>query len=166
MAWSGRTQRANAQQWANSAPVDLEDWANVSIRVEDGSRGTTLTSDVEPGGLSSRVTAFISEGVIKASRTANDAVETYAVDPATFQEEYFTEKLETKAGWNRPGSAEGWFRGFAQEIEDFVHPIRDSREPQAGIDLAVDCVNLIYFAQVSAEQGRRMSLKQCSPRNV
>ena len=47
--------------------------------------------------------------------------------------DYFTEKLETKAGWNRPSCDENWFRGFAQEIEDFVEAIRDGREPRSGI---------------------------------
>jgi len=105
------------------------------------------------------VTAFMTDGVIKANMTANDAIETYAVDPATFNDEYFTEKLETKAGWNRPSCDEDWFRGFAQEIEDFVYAIRDNREPRAGIDLAVDCVNLIYSAYLSAEEGRTVNLE-------
>ncbi len=37
--------------------------------------------------------------------------------------------------------------------------IRDDREPRAGIDLAVDCVSLIYSAYMSAEEGRIVSLK-------
>ena len=156
---SERAQKANAHQWISSDPVDVEDWANVSIRFEDGSRATILISDVGLGGLNTRVTAFMTDGVIKANMTANDAIETYAPDPATFNDEYFTEKLETKAGWNRPSCDEDWFRGFAQEIEDFVHAIRDEREPQAGIDLAVDCVNLIYSAYLSAEEGRSVSLQ-------
>lgn len=156
---SERAQNANAHQWISSDPVDVEDWANVTIRFDDGSRATVLVSDVGLGGLNTRVTAFMTDGVIKANMTANDAIETYAVDPATFNDEYFTEKLETKAGWNRPSCDEDWFRGFAQEIEDFVYAIRDNREPRAGIDLAVDCVNLIYSAYLSAEQGRTVNLE-------
>jgi predicted dehydrogenase len=156
---SERARKANAHQWISSDPVDVEDWANVSIRFDDGSRATILVSDVGLGGLNTRVTAFLTDGVIKANMTANDALETYAVDPATFNGEYFTEKLETKAGWNRPSCDEDWFRGFAQEIEDFIHAIGDDREPRAGIDLAVDCVNLIYSAYLSADEGRIVSLE-------
>lgn len=148
---SDRARKANAHRWISSNPVDVEDWANVIIRFDDGSRATVLVSDVGLGGLNTRVTAFMTDGVIKANMTANDAIETYAVDEATFNSEYFTEKLETKAGWNRPSCDEDWFRGFAQEMEDFVHAIRDNREPRAGIDLAVDCVNVIYSAYLSAE---------------
>lgn len=151
---SERAKKANAHNWISSNPVDVEDWANVTIRFDDGSRATVLISDTGLGGLNTRVTAFMTDGVIKANMTSNDAIETYAVDPTTFGDEYFAEKLETKAGWNKPSCDEDWFRGFAQEIEDFVYAIRDNRDPFSGIDLAVDCVNVIYSAYLSAEEGR------------
>lgn len=156
---SERARKANAHQWISSDPVDVEDWANLSIRFDDGSRATILVSDVGLGGLNTRVTAFMTDGVIKANVTSNDTIETYAVDPSTFEKEYFTEKLETKAGWNRPSADEDWFRGFLQEITDFVRAIRDEREPLSGIDLAVDVVNVIYSAYVSAEEGRVVKLE-------
>jgi predicted dehydrogenase len=156
---SERARKANAHQWISSDPVDVEDWANLIIRFDDGSRATVLVSDVGLGGLNTRVTAFMTDGVIKANMTANDSIETYAVDPETFNGEYFTEKLETRAGWNRPSVDEDWFRGFLQEITDFVYAIHEDREPQSGIDLAVDVVNVIYSAYVSAEEGRVVKLE-------
>jgi predicted dehydrogenase len=75
-----------------------------------------------------------------------------------FGGEYFTEKLETRAGWNRPSCDEDWFRGFSQEIADFAGAIREGREPRAGIDLAVACVEVIYAAYLSAEAGRLVEL--------
>jgi predicted dehydrogenase len=150
--------QAGANQWISSNPVDVENWANVVIRFDDGSRATVLVSDAGLGGLNTRVSAYMTDGVIKANMTGNDAIETYAPDGNVFSGEYFTEKLETKAGWNRPSCDEDWFRGFAQEIDDFVGAIGEGREPFAGIDLAVECVNVIYAAYVSAEQGRRVDL--------
>ncbi len=155
---SERAKAAGAHQWISANPVDVENWANLLITFDDGSRGNIVVSDVGLGGLNTRVTAFLTDCVIKANMTANDAIETYAPDPAAFQSEYFTEKLETKAGWNRPSCDEDWFRGFAQEIEDFVGAIREDREPRSGIDLAVDCVNVIYAAYESAETGSRVTL--------
>lgn len=157
---SERAKKANAHKWISSNPIDVEDWANVTIKFDDGSRATVLVSDVGLGGLNTRVTAFMTDGVIKANMTANDAIETYAPDPMTFNDEYFTEKLETKAGWNRPSCDEDWFRGFIQEITDFVQAIQEDREPLSGIDLAVDCVNVIYAAYLSAEEGRIVYLEQ------
>ncbi|HVW22773.1 MAG TPA: Gfo/Idh/MocA family oxidoreductase [Opitutaceae bacterium] len=153
-----RAAAAGAHRWISANPLDVENWANLVIRFEDGSRGQVTVSDAGLGGLNTRVTAFMTDGVIKANMTGNDAIETYAPDPAVFEKEYFTEKLETRAGWNRPSCDEDWFRGFAQEIEDFVGAIRGGREPFAGIDLAVDCVNVIYAAYLSAEEGRRIDL--------
>jgi predicted dehydrogenase len=155
---SERAREAGANQWISANPVDVENWANLVISFDDGSRGSIVVSDVGLGGLNTRVTAFMTDGVIKANMTSNDAIETYAPDPAAFPGEYFTEKLETKAGWNRPSCDEDWFRGFAQEIEDFVGAIREGREPRSGIDLAVDCVNVIYAAYESAETGSRVML--------
>ncbi|MBX2843797.1 MAG: Gfo/Idh/MocA family oxidoreductase [Flammeovirgaceae bacterium] len=156
---SEQAKKANAHQWISSDPLDVENWANVIIRFDDGSRASILVSDVGLGGLNTRLTAYMTDGVIKANMTSNDGIETYAVDPSTFEQEYFTEKLETKAGWNRPSCNEHWFRGFTQEIEDFVHAIKEDREPLAGIDLAVDCVSVIYAAYQSAEEGRIIHLK-------
>jgi predicted dehydrogenase len=157
-AASDAARSAGAHGWIATDPTDVESWANVVIHFEDGSRGNVNVSDTGLGGLTTRVTAFMTDGVIKANMTSNDAVETYAPDPRVFESEYFTEKLETRAGWNRPSCDENWFRGFAQEIHDFVDAIRSSRAPRAGIDLAVQCVEVIYAAYQSAQEGRRVSL--------
>jgi predicted dehydrogenase len=153
---STRAREAGANQWITANPVDVENWANLVIAFEDGSRATVIVSDVGLGGLNTRVTAFMTDGVIKANMTSNDAIETYAPDASVFQSEYFTEKLETKAGWNRPSCDEDWFRGFSQEIADFVSAIHEGREPRSGVDLAVECVNVIYAAYLSAETGTRV----------
>jgi predicted dehydrogenase len=155
---STRAREAGANQWISANPVDVENWANLIIAFEDGSRATVIVSDVGLGGLNTRVTAFMTDGVIKANMTSNDAIETYAPDSSVFHDEYFTEKLETKAGWNRPSCDEDWFRGFSQEIADFVSAIHEGREPRSGIDIAVECVNVIYAAYLSAETGRRVTL--------
>jgi predicted dehydrogenase len=155
---AARAHETGANQWISANPVDVENWANLVIRFEDGSRAQVTVNDAGLGGLNTRVTAFMTDGVIKANMTSNDAIETYAPDPAVFAGEYFTEKLETKAGWNRPSCDEDWFRGFAQEIEDFVSAIREDREPRAGIDLAVECVNVIYAGYQAAEEDRRIPL--------
>lgn len=55
-----------------------------------------------------------------------------------------------------PSCDEDWFRGFGQELQDFVGAIRENREPRSGIGLAVDCVKVIYAAYLSAETGSRV----------
>jgi predicted dehydrogenase len=150
---------AGAHQWISANPVDVENWANLVIRFDDGTRATVMVSDAGLGGLNTRVSAYMTDGVIKANMTANDGIETYAPVAGIFEKEYFTEKLETKAGWNRPSCDEDWFRGFAQEIADFAGAIHEGREPRSGIDLAVECVNVIYAGYLSAAEGRRVDLR-------
>jgi predicted dehydrogenase len=100
----------------------------------------------------------MTDGVIKVNMTQNDAMETFAPDPGAFGDERFPERLETRARWNRPSCDDDWFRGFSQELTDFVTAIRSGKQPLSGIQLAVDCVDVIYAAYVSAEEGRRVSL--------
>ncbi len=50
-------------------------------------------------------------------------------------------------------------RGYSPEMEDFVDAILTNREPVSGIGLARDCVETIYSAYLSAEQGRRVELR-------
>ena len=155
---AARATKSGANQWISANPVDVENWANAVIAFEDGSRANVIVSDVGLGGLNTRVTAFMTDGVIKANMTSNDAIETYAPDASVYHDEYFTEKLETKSGWNRPSCDEDWFRGFSQEIAHFVDAIRNGSEPRSGIDLAVECVDVIYAAYLSAETGTRVTL--------
>ena len=49
--------------------MDVENWANLVIGFEDGSRGNIVVSDVGLGGLNTRVTAFMTDCVIKANMT-------------------------------------------------------------------------------------------------
>jgi predicted dehydrogenase len=84
---SEQARKAEANQWISADSVDVENWANLVIGFEDGSRGNIIVSDVGLGGLNTRVTAFMTDGVIKANMTSNDAVETYAPSsPAILQQ--------------------------------------------------------------------------------
>ena len=150
--------RRAATKWIAADPEDVENWANVAITFEDGTRGLVTVSDAGLGGLNTEIAVYMTNAVLRVNMTQNNAVQAYAPDPAIFAKEYFTEKLETKAGWNFPSPDEGWFRGYQQEMQDFVDAIAENREPLAGIDLAVDCVEVIYAAYLSAAEGRRVSL--------
>jgi predicted dehydrogenase len=146
------------KKWISADPADVENWANLSIAFDDGSRGLITVTDAGLGGLNTTVDVRMTNATLRANMTQNDTVQAYAPEDSVFGDEYFTEKLETRAGWNSPSADEGWFRGFMQEIEDFVASLRDKREPLAGIDLAVDCVEVIYAAYLSSAEGRKISL--------
>lgn len=155
---SERARTRGAHRWIMSNPIDVECWADVVVSFDDGTRATVTVHDTGLGGLDTRVTAFLTDGVIKANMTQNDAVRTFSPEPTAFGDERFPDRLETRAGWNHPSSDDDWFRGFSQEMLDFVAAVRAGKQPLSSIQLAVDCVDVIYAAYVSAEEGRRVSL--------
>jgi hypothetical protein len=63
---------------------------------------------------------ILTNAVIQANINPNNTLTVYAPDGAVWGDEYITEKVETKAGWQFPSPEEDWMRGDPQELEDFV----------------------------------------------
>jgi predicted dehydrogenase len=137
---------------------DVEDWSVAVITFEDGTKATVHATDVSLGGVKNLVTAYLTTAVVQVNINPNSAVVAYAPDGAVFKDEYLTEKVETKAGWQFPSPDEDWMRGYPQELEDFVDAIRERREPVSGGDLAREVVEVIYAGYLSAERGCRVDL--------
>ena len=79
---------------------------------------------------------------------------TYAPDQDIYGNEFITEKLETKAGWNYASVDDEWAKGYPQEMQDFMECILEDREPLSGLQLARDVMEVIYSSYVSAASGR------------
>ncbi len=137
---------------------DVEDWAVTVITFEDGTKATVHANDVTLGGVRNTVTAFLTNGVVQANITPNTGVLAYAPDARAWGDEYLTEKVETRAGWQFPSPEEDWMRGFPQELEDFVDAIREGRRPLSDADLAREVVEVVYAGYLSAATGRRVDL--------
>jgi predicted dehydrogenase len=137
---------------------DVEDWAVAVITFEDGTKATVHSNDITLGGVRNLVTAYLTNGVIQANITPNSSVMCYAPDGRAWGDEYLTEKVETRAGWQFASPAEDWMRGYPQELEDFVDAIRERRPPLSGADLAREVVEVIYAGYLSAASGRRVEL--------
>ncbi len=150
--------RDASRAWLVTAWEDVEDWAAAILTFEDGTRATIHSTDVSLGGVKNLLTAYLSNGVIQANINPNTSLAVYAPDGAVWGEEYITEKVETRAGWQFPSPDEDWMRGYPQEMADFVAAIREGREPLSGALLARDTLEAIYAAYVSAEEGRRVDL--------
>ncbi len=151
--------RQEQRKWIPADPEDVENWGSILISFEDGTKAVVTVTDAGLGGLQEKVSVYMTNAVLHANLAQNTAVQAYAPEGAIFGDEYFTEKLETKAGWTFPSPDEDWFRGYPQEMRDFVDAIREQREPLAGLTLAADCIEVIYGAYLSAEEGRRIPLK-------
>ena len=146
------------RKWLVTSWEDVEDWSAVIITFEDGARGTVLASDGVLGGTRNTIQVYLSNAVAFGNMNPNNAVEVYAPDPGIFKDEYISEKLETKAGWNFASPDEDWMRGYPQELEDFIESILQRRQPMSGLDLAEDTMKVVYAGYLSAEKGQRITL--------
>jgi len=141
-----------------TAVEDVEDWSVALITFEDGTKATVHSNDITLGGVRNTVTAYLTNAVINANITPNTTLTAYAPDGATWRDEYISEKVETKAGWQYPSPDEDWIRGYPQELDDFVDAITMRREPLSGGALARETVEVIYAGYLSAATGRRVDL--------
>lgn len=145
-------------RFIRAAVEDVEDWSVAIITFEDGTKATVHANDISLGGVRNWLTAYLTNGVLEARITPNDALRVYAPDAAVWGDAYISEKVETKAGWQFPSPHEDWMRGYPQELEDFVDAIIQGRPPLSGAELARETVEVIYAGYLSAATGRRVDL--------
>ncbi len=141
-----------------TAVEDVEDWSVAILTFEDGTKATVHSNDITLGGVRNTVIAYFTNAVVQANITPNTVVSAYAPDGAVWGDEYISEKVETKAGWQYPSPDEDWIRGYPQELDDFVTAITMRREPLSGGALARETVEVIYAGYLSAATGRRVDL--------
>jgi predicted dehydrogenase len=149
---------AGLKRYMSTRAVDVEDWSVAVLTFEDGTMATIHSNDITLGGVRNVVTAYVTNAVIQANINPNNTLTVYAPDAAVWGDEYLTEKVETKAGWQFPSPEEDWMRGYPQELEDFIGAISERREPLSGGLLAREVVEVIYAGYVSAATGRRVEL--------
>jgi len=138
---------------------DVEDWAVLVIGFSDGSKAVTISSDCVLGGIRSKIQVYTTNSAIEINISQNNAINAYAPAEGIFKDEYITEKIETKAGWTHPSSDENWARGYFYEMEDFIDCIREDKKPRSGWYLAEETLKVIYAGYLSAEKGKRITLK-------
>ena len=152
--------RKEPRKWLVSEWEDVEDWSAAILTFEDGTKATVMSTDVSLGGVKNLVTAYLSNCVVQVNINPNTSLVVYAPDGQIWGDEYLSEKVETKGGWQFPSPDEDWMRGYPQEMEDFVDAVREGREPLSGALLAHETVEVIYAGYVSAQEGRRVDLKR------
>jgi len=146
------------RKWVVSEWKDVEDWAAVFLTFEDGTKATVFSNDITLGGVVNTVDIYLSNSIIKCNMASNNSCKVYAPAPDIFGDEYLTEKLETKAGWNFPSPDEDWMRGYPHEMQDFIESVCCDRNPISDGELGKQVVQAAYAAYLSAEQGRTVQL--------
>lgn len=140
-------------------PRDVEDIANVVITFADGTKAHIFAGDMVLGGVRNDIQVYTTGGVHQCRIAPNDQMRVYHVDDSNLANEYFTEKLEVKTGWQSIFLDEDIARGYVDELRDFLLcAAGEKQQPEADFDLAYETIRVIYAAYLSACTGRRIDL--------
>jgi predicted dehydrogenase len=153
-----RSVPAPQRPFIKADPVDVEDWAMLTLTFSDGTKATVFSGDMILGGVRNLVETHTSGGALYANITPNNHMTSYLTDEQKLEGVYITEKVDRKTGWQFVCLEEEWTRGYLQEIQDFMECVSLGREPRADLALAYDTTKIIYAGYRSAEEGRRIAL--------
>lgn len=143
-----------------SKPVDVEDWAQTIITFSDGTKAVVTSGDMIVGGVRNSVEAFTSNACYVGNIAPNDSFVCYHTDDSKLGDVYFTEKVETKKGWQQVFLCEEEMRGYVGELEDFFICLSTGKKPESGFSLADETMRVLYASYASAELGKRVFLER------
>jgi predicted dehydrogenase len=143
--------------------LDVEDYAQLHVRFDDGTVADVFSAEVVLGGISSWLDVRANNHRTRCSLNPIDALTTYNPHEKGLRDVYVAEKIGTKQGWSHPAPDEDWMNGYPQQFQDFVEAVRDDREPLCGALLARDTVAVMYSGYLSAE---RMGVEVRVPRRA
>lgn len=149
---------AEDRRFIKADPVDVEDWAMLTVTFSDGSKSTVFSGDMILGGVRNCIETYTSGGALFANIAPNTHLVSYLTDEAKLGGVYITEKVDRKTGWQFVAIDEEWTRGYVQEIQDFMECAATGRLPRAGFDVAAETMKLVYAGYWSAEEGKRIEV--------
>lgn len=142
---------------ARDEPDGVESWANAVIEFSDGSRGTVTSSFAMHGGVRNRLEVYSEQLALHADLVPTDSLEVFSPDSG-LADLVLREKITGNTGWTGVEVDGDRWRGYPQEMADFVAAVRERRAPRSDLMLARAVTEVVYAAYVSAEEGRRIPL--------
>lgn len=139
-----------------SRPVDVEDFANVTITFSDDTKAVVLASDNVLGGVKNYIEIYANDGALMCNITPADNLKAYFLDQERLDNIYFSEMQPEKTGWNNVFVADEILRGYVYEMQDFAECVAFGRQPLSGFDLAYETTKVMYAAYVSASEGKKV----------
>ncbi len=139
-------------------PVDVEDWANVSITFSDGTKAAVMAGDMIVGGIRNIVEVFTPESAHICNMNPNNSALSFFANETNLENIYISEKVETKQGWQFVSPMEEHVRGYVDEFQDFMECVAHERTPKSDFALAYNTTKAIYAAYWSAAEGKRIYL--------
>lgn len=131
---------------------DIEDFALMHIRFEDGTLADIFASEIIMGGVHNWIEVAANNHRTICNINPNTAMQTYNPVDDYFKDVYVIEKIGTKQGWACTSPDEDWFTGYQHEMEAFYRTIVYDAPLESDSLLAADTILTIYSAYLSAEQ--------------
>lgn len=131
---------------------DIEDFALMHIRFEDGTLADIFASEIIMGGVHNWIEVAANNHRTICNINPNTAMQTYNPVDDYFKDVYVIEKIGTKQGWACTSPDEDWFTGYQHEMEAFYRTIAYDAPLESDSLLAADTILTIYSAYLSAEQ--------------
>ena len=110
------------------------------------------------GGIQNHINLITNDGVLECLMTPPNNMRSFFMDDEGLDDVYISENLKCKTGWNNVFVAEETLRGYTAELQAFAEDVAYNREPESGIDIALETTKIMYAAYLSAEEGRRIEL--------
>ncbi|MDY5483601.1 MAG: Gfo/Idh/MocA family oxidoreductase, partial [Clostridium sp.] len=143
----------------NARPADVEDLANVILTFADGTKAYVMAGDMVLGGVRNQIEVYTTGGVHQCNIAPSTQMQVYHVEDEKLASVYFTEKVETKKGWQPIFLEEDFARGYVGEMRDFLLCAAGEKDaPECGFELAYETIRIIYAAYLSAQKGCRVDL--------
>lgn len=146
------------RQYIVARPVDVEDCANVILTFSDGTKANIVANDMVLGGTRNSVEIYTNYNVHLCNIAPNNQMLVYNADERGLDQVYFTEKINTKSGWQNVFLDEEITRGYVGELQDFMECVVEKRQPKSDFNIAYDTLKVIYGAYTSHEEGVRVNL--------
>jgi len=140
----------------SASPIDVDDFANVTITFTDKTKAVVLASDTVLGGTKNYVEIYANDTTLMCNITPNDTMQSYLLDEDGIEDLQISEMLPSKLGWQKPFIVPEIIRGYTGELQDFAECIAYNREPLSNFKLAYDTMKVAYAAYLSSEEGVRI----------
>ncbi len=131
-----------------------DDTSIIIIDFEGGATAYIEESWAKLGGMDDTAEVHGTGGVAYADILQGTSIQTYSKEGYG----YAVEKAGDTKGWSYTIYEEAWNYGFPQEMEHFVHCVRDDTEPSVTGRDGRAVMEAIFAAYASAGQGRRIDL--------
>ena len=138
---------------------DIEDYGMMHVVFEDDSIADIIASELVLGGLYDYVDVYANNHRTICRISPTNIVDTFNPSAEQYEDIYTIEKISTKEGWSPAAPDENFTVGYIAEMQDFISSAVAGRQPESGLQIALDTTAAIYAAYLSAENnGKEMEI--------